>query len=439
MPELTRSTGVALTVGVGAGSAGATLALTSVTTGSFADGWRSLYDSPTAAQALGAVLAVLVASVPMPSSARLLVVLAAAIVLGSTLTVDPDDSLILAYVVSALAGLVLGGTVRWSTDVASHIRGLPTAAALGAIVGVAVHQPLTNPFVFYPRGEATQVISVQSVTVALLLITMTLAAGLNPHVRAVLSPSRMSSPAPRIDGRAAVLGVAVAAMAVAVIGWNTATVSDDESTHEWYLGFIQVAIILAVAVILGGPGGSALAAFAAWTASRAGDTSWVPDHRAWLIVAVAVAIAGALVGRRVGRPIVGIVVLAVCAATYLVYGSAMDAVYSFTTLFIAPGAVAFTVGALLRSGRTPAAGTLAIALAGPALWILSPRSHFIAFGYVGSEGPESFDASGYFGPSTLSAATETAVPMIIAVVACGAALTLIARRAGDPRPDQAEW
>lgn len=327
-----------------------------------------------------------------------------------------------------LAGIVLGGIVGWAVDAAIHIRRLPTAVAVGAIVGVVLHQPLSNRFVFYPRGEPTQVISMQSVTVAFLVITMTLAAGLNPQVREALSPAGESSLAPLIDRRTAVLGVGVAVMAVAVIGWNTATVGDDEAIHEWYFGYAQVAIILAVAVILGGRGGAALAALAAWTASRAGDTSWIPDHRAWLIVAVAAVIVGVLLGRRVGRPLVGVAVLAVCAATYFVYGSAVDEVYSFTVLFVAPGALAFTVGALLRSGRLPSAGALAIALAGPAFWILSPRAHEFLFGYIGSERPESFDISGSYGPHTFSMAIETAIPMVVAVVACGASLALIMRR-----------
>ncbi|MCX6470154.1 MAG: hypothetical protein NTW76_12680 [Corynebacteriales bacterium] len=429
MSVLKQSTTVALTLGAGAGSAGAALALTSVTTGSFGDGWHSLYDSSTAAQALGAALAALIASVRMPSSARLLVVLGAALILGSVRIVDADDSLTRAYVISILAGIVLGGIVGWAVDAATHIRWLPTVVAIGAIVGVVLHQPLSNPFVYYPGGEPTQVISLQSVTGALLVITMTLAAGLNPQVRQAMSLPRVPSPAPRVDRRAAVLGVGVAAMAVAVIAWNTATVGDDESFHEWYLGYVQVAIILAVAVILGGTGGAALAAFAAWTASRAGDTSWIPDHRAWLIVTVAAVIAGALLGRRVGRPLVGITVLAACAATYVVYDSAVDEVYSFTVLFLAPGAVAFTAGALLRSGREPSAGTLAIALAGPALWIFAPRAHEFFFTYIGSERPESFDVSGSYGPHTFSMATETAIPMVVAVVACGAVMTLILRRA----------
>ncbi|WP_328856095.1 hypothetical protein OG579_11885 [Williamsia herbipolensis] len=433
MTELKQSTTVAVTLGAGAGSAGAALALTSVTTGSFGDGWHSLYDSSTAAQALGAVLAAIVASVRMRSAARLLVVLGAALILGSVRIVDTDDSLMRAYVISILAGVVLGGIVGWAVDAATHIRLLTTVVAVGAIVGVVLNQPLSNPFVYYPGGEPTQVISLQSVTVALLVITMTLAAGLNPQVRQAMSSSMVSPSSPRIDRRAAVLGVGVAVMAVAVIGWNTATVGDDESFHEWYFGYVQVAIILAVAVILGGTGGAALAAFAAWTASRAGDTSWIPDHRAWLIVAVAAVIAGALFGRRVGRPLVGIAVLAVCAATYLFYGSAVDEVYSFTVLFVAPGAVAFTVGALLRSGREPAAGALAIALAGPAFWILSPRAHEFFFTYIGNERPKSFDVSGSYGPHTFSMATETAIPMIVAVLVCGAVLLLILRRAAADR------
>ncbi|GAA1459318.1 hypothetical protein [Williamsia maris] len=438
-PSLKRSSQVVLALGCASSGAAAALTLVSATTGTYNESpsWHVLYDSTPAVQAAGAAVAVLMASLRLSSTTRILTALIATIVLVSTLAGTTGDSILLGYVTSILAGVILGGVAGWSLAVAPRLDWAPAALAVGTVIGVVLREPLSDPFILYPGGNGPMsAISVESVTTALLLLSVMLAAVLNPAVGQALSPVSEPVSEPGTASRSGRLtlaaGCGLAIMSVLVTWWYTATVhSDAAMVDEWYPAYGQVALILVIAVIVGSRGGALLVVAAAWTISRSGETNWVPDSRWWLLLVVVGVIAGALLGWRHGRPVVGITVLAVCAATYLLIDAPFIEVYSGAALFVAPGATAFSMAGLLR-GTRPAAALLAIALAAPAVWMFAPRAVFIDITTIGSAdpGPRSIDYA-FVSPS-LEVAAKVAVPMIVAIAACVAVLLVIQRRGNEP-------
>ncbi len=380
--------------------------------------WHVLYSGSTAVQATGAIVAVLVSTWSLPTIAR-----SATTVLGlsiATIAILTSDSLGAGFIASIGAGLALGCLAARSVTPAD--RRSVIALIIGAICGVTVYRGL-RPIAFNAVGDRFE-------TTAVVLIGLTTVMAGALLVEAIASARSRSdgaapvTPAWTSDRRVAAGGIALVVVAVVTDWAFTASVMKSQSTDVWWWGWLPVVAMIITGLALRRVGGAIVVVAAAWAVSKVGEITWAPKHSVWLLLAVVLVVAASVVGYRVRRPVLGVVVLAFCAATYLVYGSPLGDIYSMTTVFVAPAAAAFAVMGVIAE-NPPSAPLTVTALSGPAIWVIAPQLVFVVF--AGSAGDErTFNSS--FGPQTMSAAAERAIPMVIAITACAIALAVIVRR-----------
>lgn len=374
--------------------------------------------SPETATAVGVVIAIVIATRAPRAGHREDAAVSAIGLAGVALTVDSSMQSPLAAVgTAAIAGVAVGGLVRW-TRTSPHAL---LALGAGAVIGATASFPLRHPLILVLEGPRphhaidTRSIGVTLAIIAVIALLVATGAG---HDASRTASSRRRTELP------AALGVTATAWALGV--WFEI----DQATRGWYWGWLLVPAVLVATVVLRGRGGSSLLVITlSWVVvTRSTDLSWIPDVR-WMFLLVPLTAAGALVGHHLPRPEVVVALLIPCVATWLIIDGPLDRTFSAVALFVVPVLVTAVITAEFRRGHA-GPGLIAVALTAVALWQTSPRSVEFFVTRIGGE-PTTLDTGPYFVPQTLAFAAGYVVPAVLTLIVCVVALRILRRRTPD--------
>ncbi len=379
----------------------------------------SVLTSATAASALGAIVAALVAAGTRHRTPTIVAVVAGALAVG--VVALPGAWRFDMYIATIGAGALLGGLVVTCFGMR---RARLQVVLVGAVVaGLVTAEPITEfrDFTSMPRRYADYVpVGTQLVnTVWLVLAAITLVAGVSTWV--VGRGDDVPVDERRGSGRELLIGIGLPLIGVG-LHWSlenaVASLSAERpEAGRWVLGIVAVAVVIAAALLLRERSGMVLLAAMALAVVGREAVSWSPEVWPLLLVPILLAGVGAWLGRRTPRPLVGIGVLAVVVASSIVGSSPWDTVHIAATLFVVPVAAAYTIVATLPSTTTVTTTALAL----PAVMVLPLVAHFGWTDYT----PLTHDPDGW---SPNSWASVSSMVSVTALLALGAAMAWIQYR-----------
>lgn len=369
--------------------------------------WHVLFDSSTALGAAVAVIAVIVAAAVYRRHAPASVLAGLGLVIVAAVAAAGPDPLAAGRFNAVGAGFLLGGLCVLS--VASGSVWNQTWLTTGVLAGVTV-APSLEVLRIGARASSADTSIVWAVLIPALLGLVLV--GLVVVLKQEAAPVRD-------DGRSwRVIALTIALSGSSVVlywWWVTGWVRiESPSAGIWMFGFVVVAVAIVGSLLLRGQSGIVLLAVVAYLSSRANMTA-LTEEGPMVVAVVILMIGGGALGRRSPLPLVGVGIMAVCAATGFVDGFPRGVDIAI------PMVIAVTAGYTVAACLPSAASSTAMALTSPAVLVIGIGLFFRAIAYTG-------DTAGGSQVMWSDAATGVVAVSTLSVVACGLAIAYLRRR-----------